>query len=263
MSATEYPIRFSGGEVRATLAGQKTQMRLPMKPQPYEVVPQVGKTPGLVRLRPTDPCLSTWKNASPFGVPGDWLWVQETWRCTGGGDWYGIVYRADTGQQYPAAYERMGLDGLGRLTVPNAQIPEWQRLVCETRTCTSWRRTNHMPRWASRITLKVVDVKIELVQDISVQDVVDEGVQWPVTPSGRPLLDISSKYSPSKYLPDGAIEKGTLRLKDEAAYVRAHFASLWDSMYAAKGLGWEANPWVSAATFRLIKCPEVVHEKTH
>ena len=82
-----------------------------------------------------------------------------------------------------------------------------------------------MPRWASRTTLEVTDVRVQRVQEISVQDVKAEGVWW---------QDIlwPNHNARSKFIP--------------------RFRKLWDRINAKRGFPWDANPWVWALTFRRI-----------
>ena len=86
-----------------------------------------------------------------------------------------------------------------------------------------WIPSIHMPRWASRITLEITGVWVERVQEISEENAKAEGV----TPSivGQDL--------------------------DHLRY-RAGFQSLWDSINAKRGYGWDANPWVWVLTFRRV-----------
>ena len=88
-----------------------------------------------------------------------------------------------------------------------------------------WRPSIHMPRWASRINLLVKDILVERVQDISVEDVLEEG-----TPD-------TGKYD---YDP-----------VDETRW-RCEFSDLWDSINAKRGFGWDTNPWVWVIEFERI-----------
>lgn len=97
------------------------------------------------------------KVPSPYGIPGDRLWVRETWCHT---DWT----PGDSGR-------RAGLDGFiaayradyaGR-TFPAPWQPEWKPSI-------------HMPRWASRITLEVTGIRVERLQAITTEDIQAEGL---------------------------------------------------------------------------------------
>jgi len=80
-----------------------------------------------------------------------------------------------------------------------------------------------MPRWASRITLEITNVRVELIQDITEEDAIVEGVD------GALFADDGS--------PD---------------YILA-FRHLWDSIWAKKGFGWDTNCWTWIIEFRRIK----------
>lgn len=89
----------------------------------------------------------------------------------------------------------------------------------------------HMPRWASRITLIVTDVRVQRLQEISEADAIAEGLRW------RHALEAwtaGDDYWPTFRSP-----------------IRS-FAGLWNHINAVRGYGWDANPWVAAYTFRPI-----------
>ena len=118
----------------------------------------------------------------PYGKPGDRLWVRETWADVNTSEGPAICYRADG----------------------DVQI--------------IWRSSIYMPRWASRITLKILDIRVERLQDISEKDAIAEGIQ------------------PSDYA------------KPKAAFMR-----LWDSINAKKpGKSWKDNPWVWVIEFSRV-----------
>jgi hypothetical protein len=148
----------------------------------------------------------------PF-VPGDLLWVRETWgvschphHVNGWRD--GIEYRADETR------ERGG----GELPLYEVAVPEGVDLDDYP---DGWRLSRSMPRWASRITLEVTDVRVQRLQDISEEDAKAEGVELTETVRGRRCWHASH---------------------------RAAFASLWNSINDPEA--WEANPWVSCISFR-------------
>ena len=82
-----------------------------------------------------------------------------------------------------------------------------------------WASARFMPRWASRLTLEITDVRVERVRSISELDCEAE--------LGVPAYSLAS-----------------------SAYER--FGKLWDSLNAARGFGWDANPYVWVLTFRRV-----------
>lgn len=85
-----------------------------------------------------------------------------------------------------------------------------------------WSPSIHMPRWASRITLEITGVRVERINEITPMDAVAEGVgaEWDEVHEGNGPRD--------------------------------RFRDLWDSINAARGYGWDANPWVWCISFRRI-----------
>ncbi len=227
----ERPILFGGDMVRAILDGRKTQTRRLATPQPDWINPdQHGNTVAKI-----GPRAGIARHLCPYGRPGDLLWVRETWQAIH------VATDCETG---------LGEDWRHSFDIPPAATDYWT-IVFAADPCHEssreergfpWRPAIHMPRWASRITLRITDVRIERLQDITAADAAAEGVQIPVGGSTRrPMLDISSPYAPCHYL-----TADQARTFAHDAWLRAHFASLWDSMYAKRGNGWAANPavWV-------------------
>ncbi len=155
----ERPILFSAPMVRAILAGQKTQTRRLVKPQP-DFVAANGALP--TRFTPEDCALGRLGEVMlcPYGQPGDRLWVRETWQhsnsphgpytpdCT-------VFYRADYWD------DPHGMDG--------EKSPEGKYRT--------WIPSIHMPRAVSRILLEIVSVRVERLQDINEADCIAEGAQ--------------------------------------------------------------------------------------
>lgn len=171
------PIIFSGPMVRALIEGRKTQTRRVMKP--YD------KIPGTFR--------SLYK-------PGDRLWVRETWRTSYTNDYY--------------------VEALGRTPRASDLDPEATGIEYladgENELSGKTRAAIHMPRWASRLTLIVEEVRVQRLQDISEPDVWAEGLSINPGPPG---------------------------------YAQEEFAELWNSLHGPEA--WAANPWVAALTFRV------------
>jgi hypothetical protein len=128
---SERPILFSGPMVRALLEGRKTQTRRIVKGHPHVLPPlNIG---------------------CPYGVPGDRLWVRETWHPSDSGP---ELYAADYDSK-----ERAGVE--------------------------AWKPSIHMPRRASRITLEVTDVRVERLQDITEDEARAEGCDGKSCPVGN------------------------------------------------------------------------------
>ena len=109
--------------------------------------------------------------------------------------------------------------------LPTAVSPDGERIAYfregfDRCGFSSWRPSIHMPRWASRITLHITDVRVQRLQDISGYDAVAEGVcEFGVEPP----------------------------LHEDLEEARGHFRDLWNSLYGRDA--WDANPWVCALTF--------------
>ena len=219
------PIIFSGPMVRAILEGRKTQTRRIVKPQPF------GKFLGLLE-RPLDegedPVLRAWFGAGkdeltsseitcPHGKPGDLLWVREKWQdyCPmWDGAWCGHGTQEGIARDHQPVYAAD--DQAKHLRGPDGE----QRLPLK------WKPSIHMPHWASRITLEIVAVRVERLQEISEEDAKAEGVE----------------FSPSNI---------TLQSPFGSGVYRNGFQALWSTIHAADGLnGWAANPWCWVIEFR-------------
>lgn len=157
----EIPILFNSEMVRAIREGRKTQTRRPVKKTwnaakiyfdesnetATYVYGNVGETPFEFRAE-----------KSPFGKPGDLLYVRETYLKLSdypglgdSGEYY--WYKSDIGCEIAVAYEC------------EADRPKWIPSI-------------HMPKSAARIYLKVNRVWVERVHDISEDDAISEGLIW-------------------------------------------------------------------------------------
>lgn len=99
-----------------------------------------------------------------------------------------------------------------------------------------WKNPMFMPRWASRISLVITGVSVERIQDISPYDCVAEGIPLEAHKCGCDVCSTQSTLCPAT----------------RSSLVMA-FRELWDSINAANGCGWEANPWVWAIEFKCVK----------
>ena len=114
-----------------------------------------------------------------------------------------------------------------------------------------WRPSIHMPRWASRISLEVVNTRVERIQDISEADAKAEGVEENICqpPYTCPQYKGDGKCcnaDSDEYINYLADEDG------EPCYsARDSFRTFWDSINISRGYGWDANPWAWVAEFRV------------
>lgn len=138
----ETPLICTAESARAILDDRKTQTRRVIKPQPSHFHTFPGKlsipcSDDPKRKGPT----CTGEIKCPYGIPGDRLWVRETWHKESSQTL--IRYRASGDDLHPLK---------------------------------KWKSPRYMPRWASRINLEVTGVRVERVQDIHYNDAVREGV---------------------------------------------------------------------------------------
>lgn len=230
------PILFNDDMVRAILEGQKTQTRRVVKSIAHDLLDMMSED--LETMSPNSELLELLYGSSTdddgrripdqwlarcaecpeegvltlgqgYGKPGDRLWVRETHHVPGGyleaelieeirngvssPESLGVTYRADASSLKPC-------DG-------------------------GWTPSIYMPRWASRITLEITDVRVERLQDISGEDSAAEGVTGPIG-------------SPRAY---GVVTK---------QFARDQFMRLWESINGADS--WHVNPWVWVIEFERI-----------
>lgn len=194
------PIIFSAPMVRALLDGRKTQTRRVLKP-PYGT---------LEYLRD-----GTWRPICTKFFKGDRLYVREAHYITDDGD---SGYAAFAEDQEGVAAHFAEMQTL-MASYPNIDWSKHLRL----------RPSIHMPRWASRLTLIVTDVRVQRLHEISEADAVAEGIDR--------HGDRFSGYGKASDQWMGAIDS---------------FASLWISIHGTEA--WDANPWVCAITFTAHRC---------
>lgn len=163
-------------EIRAFLDGSKTALSVPLKPQPdaRSVRPLgfVGSpTKFAFTLCHDGGANSTLYVPLPFS-PGDLIVVKEAWaestavRSRGRHGPPDIYYKADRRADFPS---------------PSGHVTSAQIINAHLDSL-SWRSPAVMPRWASRITLRVTDVRVCRVQDTTEDEAWTEG--WPDEPGG-------------------------------------------------------------------------------
>lgn len=225
----EKPILFSGPMVRAILDGRKTMTRRVVK-EPIWTDPEVHNPAAPYRygnFATTKPC--------PYGEAGDRLWVREAWRCgysEAAQEPY-IQYREGgdiVDPKSPAEHNRMAHYCTGVAGVVDDAKP-------------SYRPSIHLPRWASRILLEVVSVRIESLHDISEDDAIAEGIE------GGP-----GRWKSYEVIHEGP-KKGEPHPHSTVPNRMAvtSFRELWQSINGV--VSWGENPFVWVVEFNDIsKC---------
>ena len=195
---SERPILFSGPMVRAQLAGLKTQTRRILKPKKQACLLSDEGTDDYV----LDPGNREWlESYYPWRV-GDRLWVRETHYV------------------WSAGYK----DGTGRRISYRATEPD---------APTSWTAAIFMPRWASRLTLIVTDVRVQRLLDISEEDAEAEGFKAGRLDDGFGPQDIGGGFT----------------VESPGTYASA--AGMFQVTWAKLHPEWDgySSPWVAALTF--------------
>ncbi|NHB94668.1 hypothetical protein [Photorhabdus cinerea] len=206
---TEKPIIFNAEIVRAILSGRKTQTRRIFKHfwatlSWHEVKERVLKL------------------QCPLGKVGDRLWVRETWA-----HYQTINYRVcANGCSFSeisdglAAYRADGFESISEMKDHIRLMSECDFECVEFRN-EKWIPSIHMPRWASRITLEITDIRVERLNEISEEDAKAEGVTAGICPGHENIMH------------------------------RVAFRELWESIYGADSFN---DNWVWVIEFK--RCGE-------
>lgn len=235
------PILFNTQMVRAILDGRKTQTRRPIK----DPILYSNRNPVFIAHNyETDAFRFTWSGRDDFEImplyrPGDILWVRETWNVNNlreDGDEYevGFIYRAAEKPDYGfrwvkthhESYEKY-MDGMS--------------LYFD-----KWRPSIHMPKEAARLFLRVTDVRVERLQDMTEDDAFAEGYA-------------SCPAEHTRYFPEGGAEP-CFNLGDcPAQYWYCQHSipegfgrDIWDKTIKPADrdcFGWAANPFVFVYSF--------------
>ena len=216
----ERPILFSAPMIRAILDGRKTQTRRILK------MPKGGYIEDGIPLRHVG---GDYFNAipCPYGERGDRLWVRETWQAYDGGSFKTAFGVARTFSREPKLGDTI----------------EFKADKDLSKCFINWRPSIHMPRWASRITLEVTEVRVERVQEITEEDAKAEGVRA-VTKDSKVV-----KYC----VYDQSSDTSSTAWQEMPNSARGAFKTLWDKLNAPRGFGWDANPWVWVVSFKRVE----------
>lgn len=204
---------FNAEMVRAILDGRKTQTRRPIKWKQTRFTEIAERDDGSLWPWAED-CErggDIWF-ACPFGEVGDRIWVRETWQ----------VIHDHIDESSHVEYRTYAP------SIPKEKDRYWHTVYAEHFGDESredrgfpWRPAIHMPRWASRITLEITDVRVERLRGLSEEDAKSEGI----IPSAGGVLP-GWEY-------------------------RINFRDLWMDIYGTDN--WEANPWVWVIEFKRVE----------
>jgi len=227
------PMLFNTEMVKALISGKKVQTRRPVPDwqKPEEIPSQQGRCRWMsVAQRDSEfgfgvfghteeECMDNYADATylcPFASVGDLIYVRETAEYFGCSmDGLYISYGKDMGFEYRYGREMGPAD-----VEEGKQLVQYFNIVDKSRANGDSVKVPsiHMPRWASRLTLKVTGIRIERVQDISEKDAGFEG--------------FDSTFS------DGS-----------GVSMRNQFGGIWQTIY---GESWENNDWVWVIEFDVI-----------
>lgn len=247
------PILFRAPMVRAIIEGRKTQTRRVIKPvrgfEKHDICkPEMAADPWAVWWHGSETDRVGCLQECPYGKPGDRLWVRETWAAPekrmgrvaynadglcgawlsdgAGGKTFIGHGRVLEAEGYHQCFPKRGAESHGLAKyggIPRGPYPHKY----------GWRPSIFMPRWASRITLEITEVRVQRVQEISGEDVLAEGVTFP----GR----------------DGMLTIAPIAKLSDDAFLRNAYLQLWDSINAKRGFPWATNPWAWAITFKRVE----------
>ena len=231
------PILFKQEMVQAILEGRKTVTRRVLKKQPIYEKNSAYMGGGVYRFEHYGFDLSKdWTNINlaksegkniPFEV-GDILWVRETWNiCNMNYEDNAItfIYKADKSEEESAI----------RTIVTDKSFEKYERSMAENNS--EWRPSIHMPRSAARIFLKIKDIRVERLQDITEEQCLKEGCKAKVISSYMGQLPFSNEEN--------------FQLANRLA-----FQNIWDSAIKKQDLdkySWNANPWVWVIEFERVE----------
>lgn len=215
----ERPIIFSGEMVRAILDGRKTQTRRVINPQPTHEL-QDDSTPDCGHYEWEWCGKLLHPSLCPYGKAGGGIYNKS-------GDRLYVKERWALDKKYDKfPGSKVPKKGRGRIFYfADGEKPEWAGRS---------RAARFMPRWASRILVEITNVRWQQLQEISEKDARAEGVK-----SFEDLQLTWRDYQLKSYAP--------------LHTARDSFKSLWDSINAKRGQGWDKNLWVWPITFEQIK----------
>lgn len=217
---------FNGEMVRALLDGRKTQTRRIIKDctvgsDQISKFIQIEKK--FIGCYPEDvPELI--RECCPYGVPGDRIWVRETFQ--------GPLVHEELFEEYSAYPEKFETPEYCEYAADGGVRPEYCDLDDNLRH--GWRPSIHMPRWASRILLEITNVRVERLNAISEEDAEAEGIDMEALYDSQDCYDCIADHNMTG-----------------RPTVTGAFKYLWESIYGEDG--WKSNPWVWVIEFKRVE----------
>jgi len=283
------PILMSTTLIRPTNEGRKTKTRRIVKWHPNEPGLNLGFS-GL-SVQKTKNARTAWSLTSPdgcgshcqrtlwelcpYGEPGDRLWVRENWRVCGFSENFPVTFEYADGMVLPENphskhalnyedwYERIVTSCTKELAVLHAAgkggvLRDGDMFTWKPgQNPMKWHPSIHMPRWASRISLEVTDVRVERLQEITEEDAVKEGINVGMRAVAPDSNGLCTQCGEAKVYHVGSARGcrgGHGSVYDPATY-RGGFAFLWDQING-KRADWKSNPWVWVISFRKLEATD-------
>lgn len=228
------PIPFNVEMVRAIQDSKKTVTRRKVKPQPPKeangIYERMDNGNFQLKLAPYT-TIYDYEIKPPYEI-GDYLYVQETWSE----DKHNYLYQAE---------------------FSDADLKKLKNIM-------RWGSPDCMPRNAARIFLRVTDIRVERLQDISADECISEGVEVEIPPICKRELPTEEQQQKYNNMTEKQREQyvnvlarhtymGWCVYVDE---IISKFRKIWNSTVKKSDLylyGWDANPWVLVISFERVE----------
>lgn len=208
------PIIFSTAEVEKILNGNKVQFRKPVKPQPKHPIPLgfISDSTDVKRIGcygwGVDELDGVLSIAKPPYKTGDILYVKESWRYGAGRGTSTYEYKTDMTEKELEEEREEHEPGIVK-----------------------WKSPVTMPREAARYFLKVKDVKVQKLREITKEDVLKGGLLY-----DKDIYEMPCNIENAR-----------------ETYLKGCFMRLWNKKYKKKGYGWDRDPWIWMFEFEMIE----------
>lgn len=225
----ERPILFNSAMVRAINEDRKTKTRRIVKPQPYRLLVDDFLTSEKTTTKVGEHFETYGLPACPYGQPGDHLWLREEHYRIGHWEPVSGVKTKGGRQKWKFVADS---DAIQYSDAPSVMYRSSRDTKHPEVSCWHKRLARFMPRKLSRITLEIVSVRLERLQDITEADAKAEGA------APYPFMD--RMYNPN-----------TRKMDIDPNFHRPRFKTLWQSINGDES--WDANPFVWVIDFKSIK----------